>query len=188
VLHRPKFTDKHSFLPNRFAEHVFHYTCHFQGRAINFCTRKLLFCKWSHELSTLCTYQLGINVRSRPSLVRLQREHIDQKPLNNPFALEYCVSYFNYTFPLFLVLCSMLRLSTTVGKLQGNPKVLADLVEPNTTTPGLLAAHGSTVFLRAYLPVLSKDPSEKQHAHERASFRGRCSRSRHVIGRIRSSD
>jgi hypothetical protein len=46
-----------------------------------------------------------------------------------------------------------------VGKLQGNPKVLVVLVEPNTKL-GLLAGHGATVFLRAYLPVLSKDPSE----------------------------
>ena len=46
-----------------------------------------------------------------------------------------------------------------MGKLQGNPKVLVVLVEPNTKL-GLLAGHGATVFLRAYLPVLSKDPSE----------------------------
>jgi hypothetical protein len=94
-IYRHRSRDKDSFLPNRFAEHVFHSTCHFQGRAVNFCTRK-----WSHELSTLCTYQLGINVRSRPSLVRLQREHIDQKPTNNPFALEYHTS--TTLFPCFL--------------------------------------------------------------------------------------
>ena len=74
----------------------------------------------------------------------------------------------------------------TVGKLQGNPKVLVVLVEPNTKLclPG---GHGSTVFPRAYLPVLSKDPSETRT--QRDSFRGCCWRSRRYMcggGLVRS--